>query len=72
MRHTEKDFWLFVTAYVLLGSSLLLIVLAIADFVFVGEKADLGGAGFGLFFGTLLLSNLARKKMVPNDSKKSP
>ena len=61
MQHREKNFWLYVVAYICLGSSLVLILGAIAEFALFGIKANLGGAAGGLLIGTLLLSNLARQ-----------
>ena len=62
MTHREKDFWLYVLAYLSLGSAFGLIVLGILDVTVGGPKVDLGGAAVGLFVGTLLLSSLKRKK----------
>jgi hypothetical protein len=62
MTHREKDFWLYVAAYLSLGSAFGLIVLGILDITVGGPKVDLGGAAVGLFVGTLLLSSLKRKK----------
>lgn len=61
MTHRDIDFWKYVCAYVLLGSSLVLIVLAIIGWTFGGEKLNLGGAAGGLILGTLLLSSLKRQ-----------
>ena len=62
MTHREKDFWLYVLAYLSLGSAFGLIVLGIIDITVGGPKVDLGGAAIGLFVGTLLLSFLKRNK----------
>ena len=62
MTHREKDFWLYVAAYLSLGSAFGLIVLGIIDITVGGPKVDLGGAAIGLFVGTVLLSFLKRKK----------
>ena len=62
MTHREKDFWLYVLAYLSLGSAFGLIVLGIIDITVGGPKVDLGGAAIGLFVGTLLLSSVKRKK----------
>ena len=70
MHHREKNFWLYVVAYVCLGSSLVLILGAIVDFAFVGGKVDLYGAVVGLLIGTMLLSNLSRQKTNPNNVQK--
>jgi hypothetical protein len=62
MTHREKDFWLYVLAYLSLASAFGLIVLGIIDITIGGPKVDLGGAAIGLFVGTLLLSFLKRNK----------
>ena len=62
MSHRDKEFWLYVAAYLSLGSAFGLIVLGIIDITIGGPKVDLGGAAIGLFVGTLLLSSLKRKK----------
>jgi hypothetical protein len=62
MTHRDKDFWLYVVAYLSLGSGFGLIVLGILDITVGGPKVDLGGAAVGLFVGTLLLASLKRKK----------
>jgi hypothetical protein len=62
MTHCEKDFWLYVLAYLSLASAFGLIVLGIIDITIGGPKVDLGGAAIGLFVGTLLLSSVKRKK----------
>jgi hypothetical protein len=62
MSHRDKDFWLYVCAYLGLGSALLIIVLGILDMTVFGRPADLGGAAAGLLAGTLLLSSLKRKE----------
>jgi hypothetical protein len=62
MTHRDKEFWLYVAAYLSLGSAFGLIVLGIIDITVGGPKVDLGGAAIGLFVGTLLLSSLKRKK----------
>ena len=62
MTHRDKEFWLYVAAYLSIGSAFGLIVLGILDVTVGGPKVDLGGAAVGLFVGTLLLSSLKRKK----------
>ena len=62
MTHRDRDFWLYVAAYLSLGSAFGLIVLGILDVTVGGPKVDLGGAAIGLFVGSLLLSSLKRKK----------
>jgi hypothetical protein len=62
MTHRDRDFWLYLAAYLSLGSAFGLIVLGILDVTVGGRKVDLGGAAVGLFVGTLLLSSLKRKK----------
>ena len=71
MTHREKDFWLYILAYLSLGSAFGLIVLGIIDITVGGPKVDLGGAAIGLFVGTLLLSSLKRRKTdkQPNGPK---
>jgi hypothetical protein len=61
MTHHDKDFLKYVCAYVLLGSSLLLIVMAIIGWTIGDEKVRLGGAAAGLVLGTLLLTSLTRR-----------
>ena len=68
MRHTDKNFWNYAIAYILIGSSLLIIVLQILIFTFAGEKPDHPGAGGGLLMGTWFLSTLKRKKPVQVNS----
>ena len=68
MTHRDKDFWKYVCAYVLLGSSLFLIVSAIVEWTFFGEKLQLAGAAGGLFLGTMFLSSLKRKRSAEEDT----
>ena len=77
MTHRDKDFWKFALAYILLASSLFLIIAAIVDWNFFGAKLQLGGAASGLFLGTLFLASLnhlssLKRKSVSEEKDTSP
>ena len=62
MRHTDKDFWLYACAYVLLGSSFGLLLGAIFEYAFFRTMPELGSAGVGLVLGTFWLTILKRRR----------
>jgi len=65
MRHTDKYFWQYATAYILLGPSLLLLLMTSVERVFFSQKLDLGGAALGLLgslMATGLLGSLKRRR----------
>ena len=76
MRHTDKDFWLFACAYVLLGSSFVLLLEAIFEYAFLGAMPQLGSAGsagFALVLGTFSLTILKRRRhseQIHNNTRK--
>ena len=59
MKHTDRHFWLYAAAYIMLGSGTILIVADVAQWVLTGRKLSLIGS-ISIFIGIMALNNLKR------------
>lgn len=66
MQHTEKHFWSYAGAYLLLGAGTFLIVAELAEWAFVGKQVSLVAALVAIWIGFMAITRLNQT------TKKSP